>query len=49
MENEQMTFIDTSGRSAGKEQQEGYSPKEQELIHQLVQERLGKKSAIEFE
>ena len=49
MENEQMTFIDTAGRSAGKEQQEGYSPKEQELIHQLVQERLGKKSAIEFE
>ena len=49
MENEQMTFIDTAGGSAGKEQQEGYSPKEQELIHQLVQERLGKKSAIEFE
>ena len=49
MENEQMTFIDTAGSSAGKEQQEGYSPKEQELIHQLVQERLGKKSAIEFE
>lgn len=49
MENEQMTFIDAAGSSAGKEQQEGYSPKEQELIHQLVQERLGKKSAIEFE
>ncbi len=49
MENEQMTFIDTAGGSAGKELQEGYSPKEQELIHQLVQERLGKKSAIEFE
>jgi len=28
---------------------DGYTAKEQELIHQLVQERLGKKNAIEFE
>ena len=31
------------------EKTDGYTPKEQELIRQLVQERLGKKNAIEFE
>lgn len=28
---------------------DSYSPKEQELIHQLVQERLGRKSKLEYE
>lgn len=49
MENDQMSFIGTPENSLGQDLQEGYSPKEQELIHQLVQERLGKKNAIEFE
>lgn len=31
------------------EKTDGYTPKEQELIRQLVQERLNKKNAIEFE
>ncbi len=49
MENDQMTLIGTQTRTTGEVQIEGYSAKEQELIHQLVQERLGKKNAIEFE
>ncbi len=49
MENEQTTFIGAAEGGAVSKQSEGYSPKEQELIRQLVQERLGKKNAIEFE
>lgn len=49
MENEQITLAGGENRAAVSEQVEGYSRKEQELIHQLVQERLGKKNGIEFE
>lgn len=49
MENEQTTFIGAAEDDAVSKQSEGYSPKEQELIRQLVQERLGKKNAVEFE
>lgn len=49
MENEQITFMGTADSSGTEKQVEGFSAKEQELIHQLVQERLGKKNAIEFE
>jgi len=49
MDNDQITFIGATGSSAVSDQTEGYTPKEQELIRQLVQERLGKKNAIEFE
>lgn len=49
MENDQYTFIGASEGAGGNDQSENYSPKEQELIRQLVQERLGKKNAIEFE
>lgn len=49
MENEQLAFIGASPNTNDQPQVEGYSPKEQELIHQLVQERLGKKNTIGFE
>lgn len=49
MENDQMALMGLSGDSDMEEQRDGYSAKEQELIRQLVQERLGKKNAIEFE
>ena len=49
MDNNQVTFIGSTESSAVSDQTEGYTPKEQELIRQLVQERLGKKNAIEFE
>lgn len=49
MDNDQITFIGATEGSAVSDQTEGYTPKEQELIRQLVQERLGKKNAIEFE
>ena len=49
MENEQLTLSGVATASGTSDRMEGYSPKEQELIRQLVQERLGKKGAIEFE
>lgn len=49
MDNEQYSFIGSSENGAGKDLGDSYSPKEQELIRQLVQERLGKKNSIEFE
>lgn len=49
MENEQLTLGRVASTSGTSDRMEGYSPKEQELIRQLVQERLGKKNAIEFE
>lgn len=49
MDNEQMSFVASETSSVKEEQIEGFSQKEQELIHQLVQERLGKKNALEFE
>jgi len=49
MNNDQFTFADTAAASPTDDKLEGYTPKEQELIRQLVQERLGKKNAIEFE
>lgn len=49
MENEQLTLCGVASTSGTSDRMEGYSPKEQELIRQLVQERLGKKNAIEFE
>ena len=49
MNNDQITFLGATESSTVSDQTEGYTPKEQELIRQLVQERLGKKNAIEFE
>lgn len=49
MEIDQMSLMVQECNSVEESQTEGFSAKEQELIHQLVQERLGKKSAIEFE
>ena len=49
MDNDQLEIIGAAEDSLGSDQMEGYSPKEQDLIRQLVQERLGKKNAIEFE
>lgn len=49
MDNEQLTLGGVATTSSTSDRMEGYSPKEQELIRQLVQERLGKKNAIEFE
>ncbi len=45
MENEQFTMSGTKEPAKNDE----FSPKEQELIRQLVQERLGKKNEIEYE
>ena len=49
MDNDQITFLGAAESSTVSDKTEGYTPKEQELIRQLVQERLGKKNAIEFE
>ena len=49
MDNGQISLIESPENPRIKSQSEGYSAKEQELIHQLVQARLGKKNAIEFE
>lgn len=49
MDNDQITFMGTPEGTASSELGENYTPKEQELIRQLVQERLGRKSEIEFE
>ena len=49
MDNEQLSFNAGAGNAITEDKVDGYSPKEQELIRQLVQERLGKKNAIEFE
>lgn len=47
--NDNFSFLADAESSITGDKTEGYTPKEQELIHQLVQERLGKKNAIEFE
>lgn len=49
MDNDNFSFLTDAESSITGDKTEGYTPKEQELIHQLVQERLGKKNAIEFE
>lgn len=49
MDNEEFTFNAVTESNLVGDKMEGYSPKEQALIHQLVQERLGKKNAIEYE
>ena len=49
MDNDNFSFLADAESSITGDKTEGYTPKEQELIHQLVQERLGKKNAIEFE
>lgn len=49
MENDQLALMGLTGDSDVEEQSDGYTAKEQELIRQLVQERLGKKNAIEYE
>lgn len=49
MYNDNFSFLADAESSITGDKTEGYTPKEQELIHQLVQERLGKKNAIEFE
>ena len=49
MENDQITFMGTPEGTASSDLGENYTPKEQELIRQLVQERLGRKNEIEFE
>ena len=49
MDNEQFPLLGSTESSPLSDQTEGFSLKEQELIRQLVQERLGKKNAIEFE
>ena len=51
MENEQMNLLgsDTTEQQAADDRSDNYTPKERELIRQLVQERLGKKNEIAFE
>ena len=49
MDNDNFSFLADAESSITGDKTEGYTPKEQELIHQLVQERLGKKNAIEFD
>ncbi len=49
MNTEQMSLISTSASPTVDDQLEGFSLKEQELIRQLVKERLGKKNAIGYE
>lgn len=49
MDNEQLSLSTGAESTITEEKAEGYTPKEQELIRQLVKERLGKKNAIEFE
>lgn len=49
MDNDNFSFLADAESSITGDKTEGYTPKKQELIHQLVQERLGKKNAIEFE
>ena len=47
MDNDQISLM--GAEEVVKDQLDGFTAKEQELIHQLVQERLGKKGSIEFE
>lgn len=47
MDNDQISLM--GAEEIEKDQLDGFTAKEQELIHQLVQERLGKKGSIEFE
>ena len=49
MDNNQLSLITATESTITAEKTDGYTPKEQQLIRQLVQERLGKKNAIEFE
>ena len=49
MDTEQMSLTSSTEDPSAEGQLEGFSPKEQELIRQLVKERLGKKNAIGYE
>lgn len=49
MDNDQTTFLGTTSAPADRDLSDTYTPKEQELIRQLVQERLGKKNELGFE
>ena len=49
MDNNQLSLMAATESTMTEEKTDGYTPNEQELIRQLVQERLGKKNAIEFE
>ncbi len=49
MDNDQTTFLGAASASADRDLSDTYTPKEQELIRQLVQERLGKKNELGFE
>ena len=49
MYNNQIDFVGTAGNPVVTNNMEEYTGKEQELIRQLVQERLGRKNNIEFE
>ena len=49
MDNEQISLMSPVRNSEPDDQFEGYSVKERALIQQLVQARLGKKNALEFE
>lgn len=49
MDNDQMSFGAVMKSTITEDKTEGYTQKEQELIRQLVQERLGRKNTIEFE
>ena len=44
MDNDNFSFLADAESSITGDKTEGYTPKEQELIHQLVQERLRIKS-----
>ena len=43
MDNDNFSFLADAESSITGDKTEGYTPKEQELIHQLVQERLARK------
>ncbi len=49
MDNDQTTFLGATSAPADRDLSDTYTPKEQELIRQLVQERLGKKNELGFE
>ncbi len=49
MDNDQTTFLGTTSAPTDRDLSDTYTPKEQELIRQLVQERLGKKNELGFE
>lgn len=49
MDTNLFTGVEAASPKAQKRKPDGYSLKEQELIHQLVQERLGRKHELDFE